>query len=95
MAAAEVVAGVALGRQQSLRLPAYRVVSASWGHVWIAGGTALIVAATVSTLGAIAARAEEKLGPDAQGRIDVLRLEDLPPSFRERVLSTGWRLDES
>lgn len=55
MAAAEVVAGVALGRQQSLRLPAYRVVSASWGHVWIAGGTALIVAATVSTLGAIAA----------------------------------------
>jgi hypothetical protein len=55
MAASAVVAGVALGRQQSLRLPAYRVVSASWGHVWIAGGTALVVAASVSTLGAIAA----------------------------------------
>ncbi len=55
MAAAAVVAGVALGRQQSLRLPAYRVVSASWGNVWVAGGSALIVAATVSTLGSIAA----------------------------------------
>jgi hypothetical protein len=54
MAAAAMVSDLALGRQQSLHLPAYRVVTTSWGHGWMGGGPALIVAASVSTLGAIA-----------------------------------------
>jgi predicted nucleotidyltransferase len=75
---------------------AWLVGSLAWGGFGARSDVDLVVrGAALETLGAIAARAEEKLGPDAQGRIDVLRLEDLPPSFRERVLSTGWRLDES
>ena len=75
---------------------AWLVGSLAWGGFGARSDVDLVVrGAALEALGAIAARAEEKLGPDAQGRIDVLRLEDLPPSFRERVLSTGWRLDES
>lgn len=54
MATAAMVSDIALGRQQSLHLPAYRVVTTSWGHGWMGGGPALVLAATVSTLGAIA-----------------------------------------
>ena len=55
MAAAATVADLALARQQSLHLPAYRVVTTSWGHGWMGGGPALMAAAIVSTLGAVAA----------------------------------------
>lgn len=61
MATSAVVLERALGRQQSLHLPAYRVLTTSWGHGWMGGGPALIAAAAVSTLGAIAAQRSWKV----------------------------------
>lgn len=56
MAAAAVVSAVALSRQGSMQQSTYSVVTTSWGHWWFAGALGLMVAATVSTLGAVAAR---------------------------------------
>jgi predicted nucleotidyltransferase len=71
------------------------VGSLAWGGFGARSDVDLVVrGAALEAMGAVASRAAEQLGPDAEGRIDVLRLEDLPPSFRDRVLTSGLRLDE-
>jgi len=71
------------------------VGSLAWGGFGVRSDVDLVVrGVALERLGAVTTRAAEHLGPDAEDRVDVLRLEDLPPSFRERVLTSGLRLDE-
>jgi hypothetical protein len=54
IAAAAAISALALERQGAPLHPTFSVVSTSWGHWWILGALTLVLAATVSTAGAIA-----------------------------------------
>jgi hypothetical protein len=54
MACAAIVTILALSRQDSLPLPTDRVVMTTWGHAGVAVAIGLLVAATASTVAAIA-----------------------------------------
>ena len=74
---------------------AWLVGSLAWGGFGAHSDVDVVVRGSdPRAVGALWVRFLEELGPDAEGRVDLLRLEDLPRSFRDRVLAEGWRLDE-
>lgn len=74
---------------------AWLIGSLAWGGFGVRSDVDLVVRGTAaSDAGPLWAHCVEQLGADAGERVDLLRFEELPQAFRQRVLAQGQRLDE-
>ena len=74
---------------------AWLIGSLAWGGFGVRSDVDIVIrGATASAAGRLWTLCVDQLGPDADARVDLLRIEELPAAFRERILAQGLRIDE-